>query len=364
MHLQSNAPRMGGGFVRRRMKGELGPTWQSHFLDFNKEADAAASLGQVHKATLLNGTQVACKLQYPDMQSTVEADMAQFKLALAAFNQFSKAIDTEYVVSEVKERLLEELDYKQEAKHIALYDHIFHDHPEVQMPSVIEPLSTSRLLTMSWMGGHQLLDLEKASEEKRHLVAKNLFKAWYLPLYHYGIIHGDPHMGNYFFQEDGTVSLLDFGCVRVFPSPFIEGSINLYHGLEKQDDSMCVHAYEQLGFQSITKDLLSVLNIWADYIYGPLLDDRVRPIEDTYSSKKGQKVASHIYGELNKIGGVKPPKEFVFMDRAAIGLGAVFMRLRAHHNWHQMFHDLIEGFNKETLEQKQKAALQQAGIFV
>lgn len=362
MHLQSNAPRMGWGFVRRRMKGELGPEWRDRFQDFEHEASAAASLGQVHKAVLHDGTVVACKLQYPDMESTVEADMAQFKLALSAFNQFSKAIQTGHIISEVRERLLEELDYQREAKHIKLYDHIFENIREVEMPEVVPDLSTKRLLTMSWIDGKRLLEIENAPEEFRNKLAKNLFKAWYMPLYHYGVIHGDPHLGNYFFQQDGTISLLDFGCIRIFPSTFIEGSINLYRALEKKDSDMCVHAYEQLGFANINKGVLEVLNIWADYIYGPLLDDRVRPIEETYSSKKGQEMASNVYEKLNALGGVKPPREFVFMDRAAIGLGAVFMRLRAQQNWHELFHELIEGFHKEDLEKRQSEALNIAGL--
>lgn len=362
MHLQSNAPRMGWGFVRRRMKGELGPDWQSKFKSFEQEAAAAASLGQVHKATTLDGKEVACKLQYPDMESAVEADITQFRLALKAASQFSKALKTEDIVAEVRERLLEELDYEREAKHIKLYEHIFRDDDLVTMPAVLPELSTNRLLTMEWVGGDRLLDLEGASEDVRNHVAKNLFKAWYLPLYQFGVIHGDPHLGNYLFPKDGSVALLDFGCVRIFPSTFVEGSINLYRALQAQDDAMCVHAYEQLGFRNISKELLQVLNIWADYLYNPLLDDRVRPIEETYSSKKGQAMASSVYEKLNQLGGVKPPKEFVFMDRAAIGLGAVFMRLRAHLNWHQMFEELIENFSPSSLEEKQQEALKIADL--
>src|SRR5690606_35018031 len=134
--LQANAPAMGWAFVRRRMASELGPDWQSKFARFDKEASFAASLGQVHRATLLDG---------------------------------------------------------REAKHAALDHPMLRDEPQVQVPSVIASHSTERLLTMDWLHGAPLLDWKTRSQEERDSLAIAMFRAWYVPFYFYGTIHGDPH---------------------------------------------------------------------------------------------------------------------------------------------------------------------------
>src|ERR1700730_5664074 len=132
--LQANAPAMGWAFVRRRMATELGPDWQAKFARFDKEASFAASLGQVHRATLPDGTDAACKLQYPDMASALEADIDQLKLVFAVGQRFDPAIRTDEIHAEITERLREELDYRREARHVALYRHMLRDEGGVHVP--------------------------------------------------------------------------------------------------------------------------------------------------------------------------------------------------------------------------------------
>ena len=125
---------MGWAFVRRRMASELGPDWQSKFASFSREAAAAASLGQVHRARLPDGTDVACKLQYPDMPSTVEADLRQLKLAMAVYHRMDNAIHQDEIYKELRERLREELDYLREAAQMRLYGLMLKDQPGVHVP--------------------------------------------------------------------------------------------------------------------------------------------------------------------------------------------------------------------------------------
>ena len=206
--LQANAPAMGWNFVRRRMASELGPNWQSKFTSFSQEASAAASLGQVHRATLPDGTLVACKLQYPDMPSTVEADLRQLKLAMAVYHRMDNAIQQDEIYKELRERLREELDYLREAAQMRLYGLMLHDQPGVHVPVPLPAFSTNRLLTMTWLDGRPLMDrlAEDPPQEERNQIAEALFRAWYVPFYRYGVIHGDPHMGNYQVRPDGSVS--------------------------------------------------------------------------------------------------------------------------------------------------------------
>ena len=360
--LQSNAPAMGWAFVRRRMATELGPDWQARFSRFDKEASFAASLGQVHHAVLPDGRDVAVKLQYPDMASALEADLNQLKLVFAVGQRFDPAIRTDEIHAEITNRLREELDYRREARHIDLYRHMLRDEPRVHVPEVVADYSTDRLITMSWLSGEPLLDWKKRSQEERDALAVNMFRAWYVPFYSYGVIHGDPHLGNYTVREDASVNLMDFGCVRVFPPRFVQGSIELYRALMTDDDDRAAAAYEDWGFRGLSREMIAVLNRWAAFLYGPLMDDRPRRLTEGVAEGFGRDMAQNVFGELRRMGGVRPPREFVFMDRAAIGLGAVFVHLRASINWHRLFESLIEGFDLDKLAARQREALMAAGL--
>ncbi len=362
--LQANAPPMGWSFVRRRMAGELGPDWQSKFASFGQEAAAAASLGQVHRATLPDGTDVACKLQYPDMPSTVDADLRQLRLAMNVFKRIDTTIQGDDVYTEIAERLREELDYLREAAQMRLYALMLHDEPLVSVPTAIEGYTTQRLLTMTWLPGkpmQQRIDEDPPLEVRNH-IAKAMFRAWYVPFYRYGVIHGDPHLGNYQIRADEGLNLLDFGAIRVFPPKFVRGVIDLYEAIRDGDVAKAHHAYEGWGFENLTKEQIGNLNQWAAFVYEPLLQDRVRRIQDNDDPQYGRSVAEKVHAGLKESGGVRPPREFVLMDRSALGLGSVFVRLRAEQNWFRLFHELVDDFNTETVATRQKAALLEAGV--
>jgi predicted unusual protein kinase regulating ubiquinone biosynthesis (AarF/ABC1/UbiB family) len=362
IQLQSNAPSMGWPFVKRRMAAELGPDWETKFKQFEREAIAAASLGQVHRATGKDGALLACKLQYPNMDSAVEADLRQLRLIFAVYERYDKAVKTREVHAEITARLREELDYDREARHMRLYGHMLREEANVSVPELVPALSTRRLLTMTWLDGVKLLTLKKAPVARRNAVATAMFRAWYVPFYYYGVIHGDPHLGNYSVRDDDGVNLMDFGCIRVFPPKFVGGVIDLYHALDKGDQALAVHAYETWGFKGLSKEMIAVLNQWAAFVYAPLMEDRPRLIQETNSGVYGREVAQKVHGDIRRLGGVTPPREFVLMDRAAIGLGSVFLHLDAKINWHRLFHDLIKGFDLKALARRQAAALKKADV--
>lgn len=368
--LQANAPPMGWPFVRRRMASELGPDWETKFASFEREAAAAASLGQVHRAVLHDGTRVACKLQYPDMASVVEADLRQLKIAMALYRRMDPTLENEDAFGELQDRLREELDYLREAAQQRLYGLMLKGQPGVRVPVPVEDRCTRRLLTMTWLDGRAIqarID-EDPPEEERNAYARALFHAWYVPLYGYGVIHGDPHLGNYqvrsdLAENDGFgINLLDFGVVRVFPPSFIGGVIMLYEAIRDDDFDKAAEAYRIWGFKDLSRETMEVLNMWARFLYEPLLDDRVRPIQPNDDPMFGRKVAEQVHAGLKRTGGVRVPREFPLMDRAAIGLGSVFVRLGAKQNWHNLFHELIEGFDEAKLAERQAAALAEARV--
>jgi predicted unusual protein kinase regulating ubiquinone biosynthesis (AarF/ABC1/UbiB family) len=228
-------------------------------------------------------------------------------------------------------------------------------------------LSTRRLLTMTWLEGKPLLSFVDHPLEDRNRIATALFRAWWRPFAHYGVIHGDPHLGNYtIFEEDGRVAglnLLDYGCIRIFSPRFVGGVVELYRGFQTADRDRIAAAYAIWGFRNLNDDMIDTLSVWARFIYGPLLDDRVRTVADG--------VAPHLYGR-HEVWEVKQslkektpltiPREFVLMNRAAVGLGAVFLHLKAELNFHQLFEAEIEGFELAALSARQSSGLTRAGL--
>jgi len=373
--LQADAPPMGWPFVKRRMQSELGPDWPRRFKDFEHQAAAAASLGQVHRATGHDGRRLACKLQYPDMQSAVEADLQQLQWLLAIRRRLDSAIDTTEIGKEIGARVREELDYRREAKHAALYREMLDGVDSVRVPRAFSELSTGRLLTLDWLDGSKMLAHRNDPLVVRNRLATAMFTAWWFPFSRFGVIHGDPHLGNYTVfdarsagprknvAEPAGINLLDYGCVRIFPPKFVRGVVDLYHGLLHDDEELVVRAYETWGFRRLSRDLIDTLNIWARFIYAPLLDDRVRTIADGVApAEYGRREAFRVHQALKQKGPVTVPREFVFMDRAAIGLGAVFLHLRAELNFYRLFNEAIERFSMERVAKRQEAALTAAGL--
>ena len=143
----------------------------------------------------------------------------------------------------------------------------------------------------------------------------------------------------------------------MFKPRFIRAVIDLYRALRYDDPDLAVHAYETWGFHHLGRDVIDILNQWARFLYAPLLEDQVKTIQDDGGVMYGAGLAAKVHQELRTIGGVTPPREFVLMDRASIGLGSVFTHLKAEINWHRMFHDLIDDFDEKELAKRQKKML-------
>jgi predicted unusual protein kinase regulating ubiquinone biosynthesis (AarF/ABC1/UbiB family) len=291
------------------------------------------------------------------------------RAVMALGRQMFGAVDTREIAVEISARIREELDYGREAKAMALYGAFFAGRDDIAAPEPLAELSTGRLLTMTWLEGRGLMDFEGADQETRNRIARLLFEAWWTPLIRIGVIHGDPHLGNYTFAGDvgageaARLNLLDFGCIRLFPPSFITGVIKLHRALIDDDHDAQAEAYRIWGFSGLTRPLIETLNIWASFIYGPLLDDRVRTVADGVSpGLYGRREAFQLKKALETQGPVTVPREFVFMERAAIGLGAAFLRLGAEMNWRQLFEATLADYDEAALAARQAAALAAVGL--
>jgi predicted unusual protein kinase regulating ubiquinone biosynthesis (AarF/ABC1/UbiB family) len=291
-------------------------------------------------------------------------------LLFAIRKRFDPVIDTSEIAVEIGARLREELDYGREAKHVALYQHMLKDEESIRVPKVWPDLSTGRLLTLDWLSGRKLLEHKADTLAVRNRLAKAMFTAWWFPFSRFGVIHGDPHLGNYSIFDDAKgkpagINLLDYGCIRIFPPSFVGGVVDLYNGLRDDDYARVVHAYETWGFKKLSRELIDILNVWARFIYGPLMEDRVRSIGDGVKpGDYGRRQAFEVHKALREKGPVTLPREFVLMDRAAIGLGSVFLHLRAELNFHRLFEAAMENFSVDGVADRQATALKRVGLTV
>ena len=264
------------------------------------------SLGQVHRARTLDGEECACKLQYPDMQSAVEADLNQLQLLFAIRKRFdpgdrlparsrlrsAHACGKSSTIS-ARQNTSRSISRCSKTK------------ISIRVPKVWPDLSTGRLLTLDWLSGRKLLEHKDDTLAARNRLAKAMFTAWWFPFSRFGVIHGDPHLGNYSVFDDAKgkpagINLLDYGCIRIFPPSFVGGVVDLYRGLLRGDDGLVVHAYETWGFKRLNRELIDALNIWARFIYGPLLDNRVRTIADGVKPSE--------YGRRKRSACIKPSR--------------------------------------------------------
>ena len=248
----------------------------------------------------LDGRPVAAKLQYPDMASALEADLNQLKLVFAVGQRFDPAIRTEEIHAEIIVAAARGARLRREARHVALYRHMLRDEAAVHVPEVVGELSTDRLLTMTWLAGEPLLNWKTRPHEERDALAVNMFRAWYVPFYFYGVIHGDPHLGNYTVRPIGR-GQPDGLRLRARLPAALRGRIDrpLSRAAGRRPD-LAVAAYEGWGFTGCHARSSRVLNRWAAFVYGPLMDDRARRITEGMAGVYGREMAEGVLEELRR----------------------------------------------------------------
>ena len=286
-NLQSQAPPMGAAFVRRRMQAELGPDWRERFAEFDSSPPPPPRSARcIARSAWRRAARLQTAIPGHGLGGGSRPGAARFDLFHSSAHGAGDRHPRDR--ARIGARIREELDYQREAKVARLYKLMLADRPLVRVPEVYGELSTRRLLTLEWLDGAPLMKFERASQEARNRIALALFNAWWRPLSRYGIIHGDPHLGNYSVVATGegeamtieAVNLYDYGCVRIFPATFVGGVVELYEALKTNDEARVVHAFEIWGFRDLSRGTIAALTIWARFIYGPLIEDRVRTIAD------------------------------------------------------------------------------------
>lgn len=341
--LQISAPAMEFAAMRDVVERELGQPLERAFARFETKAIAAASIGQVHRAVLPTGDRVAVKIQYPGVAEAIRADLANVGMMTRAITLLYPALDPAGLVDELRARLTEELDYGLEARNQRYFAALYDDHPYVRIPRVYDAYSTSRLLTSEFVEGRRFADVLGAPEAERSRWGEILFRFVFGSIMRYGTFNGDPHPGNYIF-DDGRVVFLDFGCVKNFPPDMLSAWRTLIrHHLEGDREAWRANLVK-LGFISEINDLdTDLLYDYSAYFYEPFARDEPFTFTQEYNSRS----LKLVFAPDGRFAGLSRrlnmPRDFVFVNRIQWGLYSLLAQLGARANWYRIMREYLAG---------------------
>ena len=341
---RSEVPAMDHATIVEQVKRELGRRPEQLFARFEPEAFAAASLGQVHRARLRSGEEVAVKVQYPGIDRTVDQDLGNVRLLLRAFGAIARdvmrqQVDTRAIYNELEARLKEELDYENEARNIAEFRRLLADDPEIMLPRVVSELSSRRVLTMTYLDGYQLSDLltPAADAELRHWVACKYYVLVWRQILEFGVLHTDPHPGNYLVTYHPKLGMLDFGSIRRFPETVRRAGVRFARGLVGHDDRAVAQALVTLGYldrDHNPRPMLKIIHI----LFEPMLIDREYDPAEYDAMAKAAEVSEIAFKHRL----YRSPSHSVFLLRALIGLDGIIKGLASRANYRRLFISCVE----------------------
>jgi predicted unusual protein kinase regulating ubiquinone biosynthesis (AarF/ABC1/UbiB family) len=326
--LHWDAPPMHFSLLREMLCDELGEDPENIFDSFEKDAFAAASIGQVHRARLKSGEHVAIKIQYPGIARTIDAD---FRNLGALLFPARMGKDWEYTKSQFDEihRMLKlEADYLQEAQNLQRAQALFHPEDGIVVPRVYEKYCTQRVLTMEFLPGLHLRDFLATNpiQTVRNAFGTKIYRTW-ARMYNAGFNYADPHSGNYLFMDDGTLGLLDFGCIQQFDAEeraVLRLSEELFNGLDKLPEVLqrCGVPEEELG----NEEFMGLMRESTNWIMEPLKVSGAFDFGDEDHFKRGVDIFSRIVLKRH----TRSHPMWIYWNRALYGIRALMYQLRAH----------------------------------
>jgi predicted unusual protein kinase regulating ubiquinone biosynthesis (AarF/ABC1/UbiB family) len=246
--LRDRAPQVSFKDMRRVIEQDLGERVEDLFADFNPDAVAAASIGQVYRASLHDGRQVAVKVQYPGVGSAVRADLQNLGLIMRAAKRFAPGLDPATTASELRERISEELDYEHEAQAQRAFARRWRGHPFIVIPDVVTSMCRDRVLVTEWIDGVGFEEMRAAPQGTRDRIGEIVLRFYLGSLYRFGNFSGDPHPGNFRLMADGRVAFLDFGMTKTVSRTRIDRELDVIRAA-LEHDADAVHAgLAALGF--------------------------------------------------------------------------------------------------------------------
>lgn len=340
---QSSVPPMDYPLIAKQIRREFSKSPEQLFASFEHEAFAAASLGQVHRARLKSGEEVAVKIQYPGVDATVEQDLSNLKLLLRALQAIAgdimrQKIDTKTIFTELAARLREEIDYVTEARNIAEFNRLLAGDEDLVLPRVIKELSSRRVLTMTYVDGYRLGDVFGAQTDAklRAWVARKYYCLLWRQVFEFGVLHTDPQPGNYLVTYHPKLGVLDFGSVRHFSEPVRKSSLHLAQAIIAGDDRAMAAALVKLGYLDRTQEPAPMVKI-IYLLFEPVITDRPYHPDEFDAIGKAATVGEIAYE--HKL--YKSPRHSIFLIRSLIGLDGIMKGLGAKMNYAALFRECV-----------------------
>jgi predicted unusual protein kinase regulating ubiquinone biosynthesis (AarF/ABC1/UbiB family) len=246
--LRDSSPRASFKDMEKVIEEDLGDRISNLFAEFDPDAVAAASIGQVYRARLDDGREVAVKVQYPRVAVAVRADLQNLGLLLRAAKRLAPGLDSRAMASEVRERVTEELDYEHEAQAQRAFARRWRGHPFIVIPNVVTEMCRERVLVTEWVDGISFDEVKAAPQATRDRVGEIVFRFFFGSLYRFGQFSGDPHPGNFLLLPDGRVAFIDFGMTKTVARRAVETELGVLRAA-LEEDAEAVHAgLAALGF--------------------------------------------------------------------------------------------------------------------
>ncbi len=330
--LQDSVPPMSAELASGVVEDELGLPPDLAFARWDPQPIAAASIGQVHRAITLDGRAAAVKVQYPGIAETVAADLGNVSLLRRMLRVTAPSQDVDALIAELRDRVLEELDYRREADNQQLLAAYFDGHPTVHIPKIISELSARRVVTSELADGARFAELASWPQEERDLAAETIYRFVFRSLYEVHAFNGDPHPGNYLFHGGGRVTFLDFGLVKHFTTDELRPLMQMArHLCVNRDPEAFRRSMEDAGFLRphaplSTETIVDHLAVFYDTIREP----GALTITEQYASA----VVRRFFDVRSPVAAyVSIPRSYVILQRINLGLFAVLGQLSATADW-------------------------------
>ena len=347
--LQADAPPMAYDLVERVVTDEVGAPPHELFERFSQIPIAAASIGQVHAATTHDGTEVVVKVQYPGVAEAIDADLRNTAL-LSTLGTLAKALagplmprtDMKAMTAELRDRVVEELDYVNEARNQQHFADLWRGHPSIHVPDVVHELTTRRVLTQHYADGMRWAAAIEQPKNLRDAWGEAIYRFVFTSLYRHHVFNADPHPGNYLFHEDGSVTFLDFGCVRVFDDAHIDALRRYITAIIDQDADALVAAMTASGWYRPSgpkSDPARILEFMTPG-YAPVVDEQPFTFTTQWAADMVARQIGFAPGYQRLINEMSPPPHYLFLGRITIGLFSVLTGLGATGDWRAMFDDI------------------------
>ncbi len=328
--LQQSAPPMDFSLVRAVLRRELGKPPEELFKHVDREPLAAASIGQVHRAQLKDGTDVVLKVQYPGVDEAIRSDLKASAGLAAMIGAVNRNLDANAVVEELKHVVLQELDYGQELQNQQLFCNLWRDHPLIRIANVFPHYSSQRVLCQEFRRGLRFKDfLAQSTEAERKLATRVLHDFVFDSMNRYCVFNGDPHPGNFLFNEDGGITFLDFGCVKYFEPRFILTLRRMTRSLVEGNKIAFEETCHETGMVLPGRPY-DIDKIWMFMHYNtePMLEDKPFKFTREWLQRASALMTPENMWQMNL------PKDFLFFNRITFGLNALFHQLGAEENFH------------------------------